>query len=98
MDFDGVVERYGHYIVFETKEPNKEIPKGQLITLEGLRTPKSFCVMKIWGKDKPEYFEASYGWINKKVFEKSGKGVEEARDFVKRWYEWANQNGDRQDA
>ncbi len=89
MDFDGVVERHGHYIVFETKEVGKEIPQGQLITLEGLRSPKDFCVMKIWGKNEPEHFEAS-GMSNGKIWMAKGVGTKAARNFVKRWYEWAN--------
>jgi hypothetical protein len=33
MDFDAVVERRGKMLVFETKEPGKDIDKGQRITL-----------------------------------------------------------------
>jgi hypothetical protein len=33
MDFDAVVERRGHFLIFETKIPGQDIPKGQRITL-----------------------------------------------------------------
>lgn len=36
MDIDGIVERHGHFLLFETKSPDKEIPKGQRITLTRL--------------------------------------------------------------
>ena len=90
MDFDGVVERRKHYLVFETKDPGVEIPQGQLITLEGLMAPRSFCVMKIWGKEEPEYFEASFGLVGEKVYEEKGEGIEKAKIYVERWFGWAN--------
>ena len=40
MDFDGVVERYGNYLIFETKDIGKPISLGQLITLNNLRNGK----------------------------------------------------------
>ena len=36
MDFDGVVERKGHFIIFETKKRGVVVPKGQLYTFESL--------------------------------------------------------------
>jgi len=91
MDFDGVVERFRHFLVFETKGIGKEIPKGQLITFEGLKNPKDFCVMKIWGKNKPEYFESSF-FYKGKLIEEKGRGLEEAKNFIKRWFNWASKN------
>ena len=29
MDFDGVVERHKHYLIFETKKEGQRIPQGQ---------------------------------------------------------------------
>jgi hypothetical protein len=34
MDFDAVIERNGHLLIFETKEHDKPIPTGQQITLQ----------------------------------------------------------------
>ena len=70
MDFDAVVERRGHFLVFETKAAGKNIDKGQSITLttawrdkgstvvhvEG-KTPKEitgFAIYSEWEKDKIE--------------------------------------------
>ena len=86
MDFDCVVERHKHYLVIETKYPDTQIPQGQLITLEGLMSPKSFCVMKIWGKEEPLYFETMFAYKGK-IYKETGGGVEKAREFVKRWFE-----------
>ena len=34
MDFDAVVERYGKFLIFETKSKGKQIDLGQKITLQ----------------------------------------------------------------
>lgn len=88
-DHDCVVERYKHYLICESKLPHVAIPQGQLIALEGLMSPKSFCVMKIWGKQEPIYFETMFG-INGKIYREKGNGVERARDFVKKWFQYAS--------
>jgi hypothetical protein len=54
MDFDGVVERNGHLLVFETKDVGKDVPQGQLITLEALWRRSGVTVFLIHGKARPE--------------------------------------------
>ncbi len=88
MDFDGVVERKGHYLVFETKDLGVEIPPGQKMCLERLRNAKSFTVVKIWGKKIPEKIEIVYP----NGVKKSYHGIEEAKERVKAWYEAADKN------
>lgn len=36
MDFDAVTERYGRFLIFETKAPGVKIKTGQRITLENI--------------------------------------------------------------
>jgi hypothetical protein len=86
MDFDGVVERRGHYLVMETKDPGREIPKGQQITLDGLPKAKSFTVVKIWGKKKPQKAEILYpnGETETVI------GEEAIRNLVETWYQRAD--------
>ena len=86
MDFDGVVERYGNYLIFETKDIGKPISLGQLITLYNLRNAKSFSVFKIWGKEVPEKLI---------IIQPSGKeieysGLENIRQRISDWFKWAN--------
>lgn len=92
MDFDGVVERNHHFLVMETKDVGKQIDQGQQITLDHLMAPKSFCVMRIWGKNEPQYFEATY-LRNGTIQKYSNEGVEKAREFVKWWFTDANSRG-----
>lgn len=89
MDFDGVVERNGHFLVIETKDIGVKISTGQLITLKALQSPKSFYVMKVWGKENPTKIEVEWAYNNRLVVEKS-EGVGEAMRYVSAWYLWAD--------
>ena len=92
MDFDGVIERRYHYLIFETKDVNKDIPLGQVITLDNLRTAKSFTVMRVWGKENPAAWEAEFGYTKGgRVIKKTGVGEESAKDYVSRWFRWADE-------
>lgn len=86
MDFDGVVERHSNYLIFETKDVGVDISKGQLITLKNLQKPKTFTVMKIWGKENPEKMEInSHDGVVKTTCD-----LGEMKNYVSRWYSWAN--------
>ena len=50
MDLDGVVERNGRFLVFETKEPGKLIPRGQEISLKALCSTGIFTIFIVYGK------------------------------------------------
>lgn len=87
MDFDGVVERKYHYLVFETKDDGKDVPQGQQITLDHLRAPKSFTIMKLWPKSPP--------FTRLEVTHHNGKVEEffnhdQIIEKIKAWYYWAD--------
>ena len=88
MDIDGIVERHGHFIVFETKSVGVPVPKGQQITLDSLVKTKKFTVMIIWGKREPEEYKIIH--CNGEI--ENGFGVDSARQRVKDWYEYADNN------
>jgi hypothetical protein len=89
MDFDGVIERNNHFLVFETKDEGVKISRGQQITLEALQNAKSFYVMKIWGKSQPKDIEISW-YYNDKLYTEKSHGIGEAMRYVSAWYNWAN--------
>ena len=95
MDFDGVVERKGNFIVFETKAPGVPIPDGQLFTLKRAHQLGVFTIMLIHGKTVPE---ASQVWCppdfkNGKVMDDFREiTVTRAREFVSEWYQYADKN------
>ena len=88
MDFDGVVERNGHYLIFETKNPGKEVPRGQQWALERLREAKTFTIMIIWGKEKPEDFDVIYPSGRKKMYQ----GMDAAKERVSAWFQAADKD------
>lgn len=86
MDFDAVVERRGHYLVMETKNPGVPIPSGQEITLQNLPVAKSFTVMKIVGKEEPQSIEI----IHPNGTKETVIGIEAAKKAVRDWYQRAD--------
>ena len=97
MDVDGLVERKGNFLLFETKDVGKPVPRGQMITLEALYALGCFTVMFVYGKEKPESIAV---WdapgFRTGAFMDSDRPVEtsvpQARAYCARWYEYANSN------
>ncbi|MAH51417.1 hypothetical protein CMI37_36715 [Candidatus Pacearchaeota archaeon] len=88
MDIDGVVERHGRILVFETKDVGVEVKKGQLITLTSLYKMGDFTVMFIWGKTEPETVEVWYPPPYN--YKRNYTGVAWARKVVAWWFEYAS--------
>lgn len=89
MDFDGVVERKGNFLLFETKNLDVPIPKGQLYTLQAAHALGCFTIMLIHGKTSPERTEVWFSGSNAK---QHLIGSEAVRQKVSSWYQWANNN------
>ena len=89
MDLDGVVERHGNILIFETKDVGKDIPIGQRITLRALWERGGITILFVYGKDSPE--KCIYILSKEKKTDNPKqvhiKGVEEARVFVSKWFE-----------
>lgn len=95
MDFDGLVEKNGNFIVFETKGLGVPVPKGQMITFERLYLLGIFTICFIEGKEAPERAKV---WCQQGF--KGGRKMEEhlpidterAAQFVSEWYRFAQSN------
>jgi len=87
MDIDGMVERRGQFLIFETKNVGVQIPQGQLITLKQLHSLRVFSVMIIHGKTLPELCSC---WYPNSHHKAELHGVDEARAWVAKWYAWAD--------
>jgi hypothetical protein len=87
MDFDGVVERNNHFIVFETKDEGKGVSEGQRMTLDSLRRARSFTVAYLWPKSPP-FKRMDMQFQNGMT--KTIEGHEAIIETVKRWYGFAN--------
>jgi hypothetical protein len=90
MDLDCFKERKGQFLVCETKKPGKKIPRGQMRAFEALHGLGCFTVMIIYGKPWPEFGEI---WFPGTDARREWKGVDEARDLVRRWFAWADNGG-----
>lgn len=89
MDFDGVVERKGNFILFETKDIGVPVPKGQLYTLESAHRLGCFTILLLYGKTKPESAQIWYPGVTTR---QNLNGIEEIKQKVANWYEYANKN------
>jgi len=95
MDFDGVVERKGNFILFETKGVGVPVPQGQIFTLRRAHSLDVFTVMLVQGKSAPE---AAQVWcppdfMGGKVMDSFAPITpERAAKFVSEWYAYADKN------
>lgn len=93
MDIDGMVERKGNFIVFETKGINVPVPPGQLYTLESLYRLNVFTIVFVAGKERPEALKVWHakGFRGqKKMSEFVDCSIGQCRAFVSKWYEFAD--------
>ena len=94
MDFDAVIERRMHFLVFETKDEGVPIKEGQCITLENLVRTGFFTVIVLRGKTA----ETIDGWELWHWGRKSRRVIKTYFDgdshalmlYVRRWFLWAS--------
>jgi len=98
MDFDAVVERNGHFLIFETKPENTEIPLGQKLTLEriiqtNMRLSRgSFTVFLLYGKDTVYHkFDIWYPNGRKVTIPLDDNPRDTIKERVRGWFEYAEQ-------
>ena len=93
MDFDGVVNRYMQFLLFETKNEGVPIPKGQYITLEEAVETRFFMVIICAKTAKTINGWDFWHWNNKsrRIIKTSYDGDSYALMlFVSRWWQWAS--------
>ena len=93
MDIDGIIERKGKFLVFETKDIGKDIPKGQMITFEQLYKLGVFTILFVQGKIKHEKAMAwcQPGFLN--GFKHSNFvpcDDIKLNEFTNKWYRFSN--------
>lgn len=95
-DLDGIVERRGFFLVFETKSKGAPSLKGQRILMEQLVKTGYFTVIYVWGDNqKPEDVKilAPYKWgeYNEEIkVTESKSSVEHLKTLTKAWFNRAN--------
>lgn len=88
MDFDGVVERFGHFLIFETKDPGVHIPAGQMRALRELVRHEEFTV--IFCAKRPEQI-STYTILTKHGVSERNGGAAGLRAFCELWYTVASE-------
>ncbi len=83
-DVDGIVERHGHYILFETKAPMAMIPNGQRIMHDMMIKTGLFTIVHIWGDECEEWKIYFHNGVAKE-----GNGKEDLYNIVDRWVKYA---------
>ena len=89
MDFDGVVERKGNFILFETKNLGVPIPDGQMYTLQAAHRLGCFTIFLIHGKTAPE---AAQVWYPGREARHEVEGVDAIKERVAAWYAYADKH------
>lgn len=96
MDFDGVIERKGNFLIFETKAPGTPIPKGQMITLESAYDLDCFTVIFIEGKERPEaakiWYQPGFRSGSKMLDHRTITNFTKFKGIVEEWFHHANKN------
>jgi len=94
MDFDGVIERKGNFLLFETKGVGVPIPKGQMYTFKSAYDLGCFTVFFIEGKEKPESVKlwCQEGFKDGLVMDshKPVTDINRLKDIVSDWYKYAD--------
>lgn len=96
-DIDGLVERFGHILIFETKPPDKEVPPGQRIALERLVAlgRGNIRVIVLYGKTPLTIVGCDEWYYARGQLCKTGKRECDHNYVfrrVKAWFEEANNN------
>lgn len=86
-DIDGCIERHGHKLFIETKQPGTDMPLGQSITLDSM-TMDGHTVIVVWGKkNHPERIRVITPFGQEDLEQAD---LETFRGIVSRWFAWAD--------
>jgi hypothetical protein len=97
-DVDGIVERNGHYLVFEEKSLGVGLGTGQRRLLLDLCVSKSMTVFILWGNSEEPFFHEMMVWYPPKHFphlpianaKPFAADVAEVKHRCRAWFEWAD--------
>jgi len=88
-DLDGIVERKGHFLVVEFKQPSVTLlPMGQLIMFQQLNKLGCFTILIIYGEPNiPERYEI---WQESGLQEKAECHLDGIKFLMKNWFDKVN--------
>lgn len=87
-DCEGIVERNGYFLYFETKSPGANVPEGQRIFIKSLVATGKFTVFILWGrKNQPERVQV---YTRHTEHAPESCDVQRLRKLVTSWFRFAN--------
>lgn len=84
MDFDGVVEWRGYFLIFETKNPGVKPPRGQVVAFEALVVDDRFTI--VFCRKRPEQIRSWTVWTRAGVTRIRGN-AEALKTWCAAWFE-----------
>ena len=95
-DVDGLVERNGHFLILEAKNPGVKIKQGQWWTLNALRNTGFFTAIIVWGKaNQPEMMQILYPKPYE-IKQPQAADINVFRRVVAGWFKYADSKGGKQ--
>ena len=94
-DLDMILERRDCFLVGEWKRSEETMSDGQLLLLKSLARQPQFIVLIISGNTDGETVVTNIKWVTPRGRLKDiGSSFEELKNFIARWYKWAEGNRD----
>lgn len=87
-DGDGIVERRGHFLLFETKKKGVEIPDGQQYLFDAWVAAGNHAMI-IWGRQSEKRFNIKWLYQRGELM-LMDKTLDDIKSIVRKWFQWAN--------
>jgi len=92
-NIDMMFERKCKFLVGEWKRDNEGMSKGQEILLKNLAKQPQFIVIIIHGDTDDQTVVKKFEVITKRgQFKQMGTSFDDLKDFITRWYNWADKD------
>lgn len=90
-NLDMIFERKSKFLIAEWKRDSEQLSLGQEILLKNLAKQPNFIVLIVIGDTDEETNVLKFDMLTRKGNQKElGTSLEELRQFITKWYNWAN--------